>query len=90
MQEKESKKNKPQFSIEDFDLLNTLVPKPDNNDDCGLQELFPEMESKPKEDEFLLNLLSTDNTGSVNDVKEDLKFPDDEMDPSNIPFQESK
>lgn len=90
MQEKESKKIKPQLPSQDFDLLNTLVPKPDNNDDCGLEELFPEMESKPKDDEFLLNLLSTDDASNTKYEKEDSKFPEDEVDHSDIPFQESK
>jgi hypothetical protein len=84
MQEKESESPTPKEESQDFDLLNTLEPKPDYKDEGGLEEVFPETEYKSNNDDFLLNLLSTENIDSPT-KDEDVKESN-----SALPFQESK
>lgn len=82
MQEKEGTKLEIGVEPQEFDLLNTLDPKPDNEDEGGLEELFPEMKQKKENDDFLLKLLETDEP---NKPSEDIDLFN-----SDIPFQESK
>lgn len=80
MQEKEGNDKPLKPADEDYDLLNTLDPKPEEKDEeDGLEELFPDNSSSQKKDEFMLNLLNTD------EQKEKV-----EEDKQSIPFQESK